>query len=313
MTARLRETSDVAAPVFAPMLAGRGRPDGPLDGWVVEPKLDGWRCIVTVHDGRASVRTRSGRHLPERLPALERLAAAGTAVVLDAELIAGEGRCDDFYRLSRSLFAGRATGVTVMAFDVLWVDGRVTREAAAVRAPSPPRGPRAPRRGLSRAQLSRPRRRCPVGGVRGQRHGGSRAEAPPIDLPTWRPDERLAEVEVPRMGRAPRAPPAARRGPTSERSRRRLIQILGTAGRVRSASCRDLGGRYSSGASSRSSSGRPSRTSVVDSASERRLISASAFRRASSSVVMGRQSRTLVRSLLAASQPVPRRCRANRS
>ena len=32
----------------SPMLAPSGRPDGPLDGWVVEPKADGWRAQVAV-------------------------------------------------------------------------------------------------------------------------------------------------------------------------------------------------------------------------------------------------------------------------
>jgi len=31
-----------------PMLASSGRPDCPLDGWVVKPKADGWRAKVAV-------------------------------------------------------------------------------------------------------------------------------------------------------------------------------------------------------------------------------------------------------------------------
>ena len=47
-------------PYLEPMLAGRGLPAGDLDGWAVEPKLDGWRCIVTLDRGTLGVRTRSG-------------------------------------------------------------------------------------------------------------------------------------------------------------------------------------------------------------------------------------------------------------
>ena len=45
-------------------------------------------------------------------------------MVLDAELIAGEGRSEDFYRLSSRMFTRHPAGLTVMAFDLLWQDGQ---------------------------------------------------------------------------------------------------------------------------------------------------------------------------------------------
>jgi bifunctional non-homologous end joining protein LigD len=107
------------------MLATGGRPLGDLGGWVVEPKLDGWRAIVSVEDGQLSVRTRNGRSITQCVPELGPLDDTGD-VVLDGELIVGAGRLDDFARLSGRL-AGRpregAETVAFVAFDVLWHDG----------------------------------------------------------------------------------------------------------------------------------------------------------------------------------------------
>jgi bifunctional non-homologous end joining protein LigD len=70
----------------------------PLRGeWVLEPKFDGWRTIVAV-DGDVRVWTRNGNELTGRLPELAPLVDAlhGHAVVLDGELVAGQGRAQDF-------------------------------------------------------------------------------------------------------------------------------------------------------------------------------------------------------------------------
>jgi bifunctional non-homologous end joining protein LigD len=109
-------------PYVEPMLAGPGLPTGDLNGWAVEPKLDGWRCIVGLNRGEVVVRTRSGRRLDRT--GLEQLDELDLSVVLDAELIAGEGRCEDFYKLSNRMFTRRPGGLTVMAFDLLWQDGQ---------------------------------------------------------------------------------------------------------------------------------------------------------------------------------------------
>lgn len=88
------------------MLVTSGRPEGSgLNEWAVEPKLDGWRAIVTVDQGVLTVRSRNGRHLTECVPELAPLAALQD-VALDGELIIGAGRLEDFYGLSGRL-AGR--------------------------------------------------------------------------------------------------------------------------------------------------------------------------------------------------------------
>src|SRR5438045_3312865 len=112
------------------MLAVSGRPKGGLDGWWAETKLDGWRALVTVEDGRVRVRSRRGSDLTESLPELECLTTLGRSVVLDGELVVGGGRLTDFYRLSGRLNTRKPTGtslpVTFMAFDVLWLDDEPT-------------------------------------------------------------------------------------------------------------------------------------------------------------------------------------------
>jgi bifunctional non-homologous end joining protein LigD len=108
----------------APMLATSGRVLRG-DGWVVEPKLDGWRAMVQVTD-RVTVRTRNGRDITDRLPELNALLSVleGHSALLDGELVAGEGLPGDFYRLGPGLSSPRPkTNVTFAAFDLLDLDG----------------------------------------------------------------------------------------------------------------------------------------------------------------------------------------------
>jgi bifunctional non-homologous end joining protein LigD len=98
------------------------------DGFRYEPKLDGWRALVYVCGGSVSIRSRAGRDLTPSLPELARphRAVRDRDVVLDGELVAGQGRSDDFYRLAPLMAARRphrAEPLTFVIFDVLWLDG----------------------------------------------------------------------------------------------------------------------------------------------------------------------------------------------
>lgn len=105
------------------MLATAGQaPEG--DGWAVEPKLDGWRTIVTISGGSVEVRTRSGRNVTDNLPELSPVGDIGIDVVLDGELVASQGRARDFYRVAPRMMARyRRESLTFVAFDVLMLDG----------------------------------------------------------------------------------------------------------------------------------------------------------------------------------------------
>src|SRR3954454_4522508 len=109
------------------MLASTGIPKG-IDGWVAEPKLDGWRARVLVDGNDLQVRTRSGRVITESVPSGQGL--AGLRAVLDGELVADAGRLSDFYRLGAALAVKRRPQVphSFVAFALLWHDGEMLVE-----------------------------------------------------------------------------------------------------------------------------------------------------------------------------------------
>jgi bifunctional non-homologous end joining protein LigD len=107
---------------YAPMLATttESLPHG--DGWVYEPKWDGFRAIVTLAGGDAKLTSRNGNDLTGRFPTVARAVehAVRTAdAVLDGEISAldEEGRS----RFS-SLQEGKGT-LAIVLFDVLEVEG----------------------------------------------------------------------------------------------------------------------------------------------------------------------------------------------
>jgi bifunctional non-homologous end joining protein LigD len=116
--------------VLDPMLAVNRAPDAGHP-WAIEPKLDGWRAVVTI-DGRVRVRTRRGRDVSASLPELALLADhVPDGTVLDGELVAGKGRSTDFYSIGPSMMARRRQApLCFVAFDVPFVVGESTTELA---------------------------------------------------------------------------------------------------------------------------------------------------------------------------------------
>lgn len=110
------------------MLAAPGRPAGDLLEWSAETKLDGWRVQVTI-DEKLTVRTRTGRVITTQVPELRALADLGCPAVLDGELVAAAGRCEDFYAIAPSSRT-RRQALTFVAFDLLWLDGNEVTELA---------------------------------------------------------------------------------------------------------------------------------------------------------------------------------------
>ena len=111
------------------MLATSGRPAGDLNAWAAEPKLDGWRCQVSLDTslpGGGCVRTRPGRDITNRLDVVAGLTDLGVDVVLDGELVAGAGRLTDFYDVAPALARRhRREPLTFVAFDLLAFAGEV--------------------------------------------------------------------------------------------------------------------------------------------------------------------------------------------
>jgi bifunctional non-homologous end joining protein LigD len=108
------------------MLAVNRAPDG-SHSWAIEPKLDGWRAMVTI-DGGVRVRTRRGRDVTASLPELTSLGdQVPDGTVLDGELVAGQGRSVDFYSVGPSMMARRRqASLCFVAFDVPHVVGEST-------------------------------------------------------------------------------------------------------------------------------------------------------------------------------------------
>src|SRR5687768_4164910 len=106
------------------MLARAGPiPHGP--GWLFEPKLDGFRCMVCTHVGFRA-RSRRGWNMTPHLTTIG--AALPANVQLDAEIVAlDESGRPDFHRLSSRMLHGRpAIPLTLFVFDVLAVEGLST-------------------------------------------------------------------------------------------------------------------------------------------------------------------------------------------
>jgi bifunctional non-homologous end joining protein LigD len=123
---RARHDVAVAPPVYQPMLAASGGAKVRGD-WAAEPKLDGWRALVTVDPSLPvgfEVRSRTGRFLTPSVPQLAGLAELGLRMVLDGELVAVANDNVDFYALGQRMLTRKSDrSVTFCAFDVLWLDG----------------------------------------------------------------------------------------------------------------------------------------------------------------------------------------------
>ena len=127
----------MTAPSLKPMLATPGPlPTRPQD-FALEVKWDGMRVIVRL-DGAGGLRllSRNGNQATARYPELAELTALlpGREAVLDGEVIATDERGRPSFgalqermplrRPAEIAAAMRRTPVTLMLFDVLWLDGR---------------------------------------------------------------------------------------------------------------------------------------------------------------------------------------------
>ena len=103
---------------YQPMLATTTDSLPVGEGWIYEPKWDGYRAIVTVSGGEVSLRSRNGNDLTERFKDVARaasLAIRSSDAVLDGEICF----LDDAGRSRFSLLQeGGGTGALVL-FDVL--------------------------------------------------------------------------------------------------------------------------------------------------------------------------------------------------
>jgi bifunctional non-homologous end joining protein LigD len=108
--------------VYRPMLATLADAVPTGEGWLFEPKWDGFRAIVTVAAGVAMLRSRNDRDLTERFSSLARSIPASVRTpeaVLDGEVVV----LDDDGVSRFSLLQRGAGRLALVVFDVLEVDG----------------------------------------------------------------------------------------------------------------------------------------------------------------------------------------------
>jgi bifunctional non-homologous end joining protein LigD len=104
---------------------------GDQAGWAFEPKWDGYRALGHVVGGGLSLRSRNGVDMAGWFPELAALAGSlgDHAGVLDGEVVAFDAGRPSFEALQGRMAgrAGRRRGapVTYLAFDLLWLDGRL--------------------------------------------------------------------------------------------------------------------------------------------------------------------------------------------
>ena len=132
----------VAIPAkLAPMLAETGDAAFTREGWMWEPKLDGYRALAIVRDGRVHLRSRKGLDLAADFPALAaEIARQGVeGSVIDGEIMAFDaagrpsfGALQSRARLKTArerAAADAATPVAFFAFDLPFFAGVDLREA----------------------------------------------------------------------------------------------------------------------------------------------------------------------------------------
>ena len=127
----------VLDPTLEPMLARLAR-ELPADGYLYEPKWDGFRCLVFRSEDEIDLRSRNQRPLARYFPELvEGLSAlAERSFVLDGEIVVTrEGRFDFAALLARLHPAAsrverlrRETPAFLVAFDLLALDGEDLRD-----------------------------------------------------------------------------------------------------------------------------------------------------------------------------------------
>ncbi|HSF61005.1 MAG TPA: DNA ligase D [Gaiellaceae bacterium] len=116
-----KDAADERGVRYAPMLAtsSDALPSG--DGWVYEPKWDGYRAIVTLSGAEVTLTSRNGNDLTERFREVARAAAHGIGssdAVLDGEICA----LDEHGRARFSLLQEGGGTLSLVLFDLLELD-----------------------------------------------------------------------------------------------------------------------------------------------------------------------------------------------
>jgi bifunctional non-homologous end joining protein LigD len=110
---------------YEPMLPTLTREVFQRNDWLYEPKLDGYRVLAFVRDGRVHLRSRGGQAYEDRYPELVKALSVQPldAAVFDGEVVAvGPDGVPSFQRLQNRAAAPDTT-LRFYAFDLLYLDG----------------------------------------------------------------------------------------------------------------------------------------------------------------------------------------------
>ncbi len=125
-------------PSFVPPMlatpAGLPEPGRDDDRWLWEPKLDGYRIMALLRDGKARLLSRNAIDVTGRYPGIAREldGQAGTSLVLDGEVVAVDDRGRPSFQalqgLDQAPAAGSPSTVVYYVFDILYCDGYDLRQ-----------------------------------------------------------------------------------------------------------------------------------------------------------------------------------------
>ncbi len=104
--------------------------------WLHEIKLDGYRILASVEQGRATLLSRRGNDWTKRMPALAKAVQTipVKTALLDGELVVLDERgVSDFQRLQAALGGARDARLVYFAFDLLYLNGVDLRGVGLVR------------------------------------------------------------------------------------------------------------------------------------------------------------------------------------
>ncbi|SOD18925.1 DNA ligase D [Pedobacter xixiisoli] len=114
---------------YKPMLAKLVKHVMDNDDWIFEEKLDGYRGIAVVKNGKASLTSRNGKNLGDDYPTvLKALANLAIDAVLDGEIVVREKDRTNFQTLQNYGSTKKKPSLKYAIFDVLEINGADVRE-----------------------------------------------------------------------------------------------------------------------------------------------------------------------------------------
>lgn len=115
----------LASAIPTPQLATRVDQPPEGDAWLHELKWDGYRLMASIRSGQVRLWSRNALEWTERVPEVRDALAALRLqdAVLDGELVAGQGRREDFNLLQQVLSGERQGQLRYAVFDLLHIEG----------------------------------------------------------------------------------------------------------------------------------------------------------------------------------------------